>query len=64
MSKPYILYRALYLTEVGTDLGHMLLLNMNGKPYVGISMTHSHLTLRDLDISKSRSLRLQSLYIS
>ncbi len=30
----------------GTELGHMLLLNINRKPYMGSPMTLSHLTLR------------------
>ena len=39
----------------------MLLLNSNRKPYMGSPMTLSYLTLSDLEKSKSRSLRFQSL---
>ena len=38
----------------------MLLLNINGKPYLESPMAHSHLTLSDLERSNSRSPRLQS----
>ena len=39
----------------------MLLLNTNRKPYMGSPMTLSYLTLSDLERSKSRSVRYQSL---
>ncbi len=39
----------------------MLLLNINRKPCMGSPMVPSHLTLSDLERSKSRSLRFQSL---
>ncbi len=39
----------------------MLLLIINRKPYMASPMTRWHLTLSDLERSKSRSLRLQSL---
>ena len=45
----------------GAELGHMLLLKINRKPYMGSPMTRSHLTLSDLERSMSRSLRYQRL---
>ena len=39
----------------------MLLLNINRKPYMGSPIAHLHLTLSDLERSKSRSLRFRSL---
>ena len=45
----------------GPELVHMLLLNINRKPYMGSPMTLSDLTLSDLERSKSRSLRFGSL---
>ncbi len=41
----------------GAELGHMLLLNINSKAYKESPMTLSHLTLSDLERSKSRSLK-------
>ncbi len=38
----------------------MLLLNINGKAYMGSPMTLSHLTLGDLERSNPRSLRFRS----
>ena len=35
------------------ELGHMLLLNINRKPYMGGQMTQSRMTLSDLERSKS-----------
>ncbi len=51
------------ITRKGAYLGHMLLLNINRnpKPYTGNPMTPLHLTLSDLERSKSRSLRFRSL---
>ncbi len=43
------------------ELIHMLLLNINRNPYMGSPLTPSHLTLSDLERSKSRSLRFRSL---
>ena len=37
--------------------GPILILNINRKPYMGSTMAASHLTLSDLERSKSRSLR-------
>ena len=39
----------------------MLPLNIDRKPYMGSPMALPHLTLSDLETSKSRSLTLQSL---
>ena len=39
----------------------MFLLNINRKPCMGSPMAPSHVTLRDLERSESRSLRFQSL---
>ncbi len=39
----------------------MLLLDTTRKPYLGSPMTLSHLTLSDLERSKSRLLRLRSI---
>ncbi len=47
----------------GAELGHMLLLNINRKAYMGSQMTLSHLILSDLKRSSSRSLRFEALYI-
>ncbi len=44
----------------GAELGHMLLLNINRKAYMGTPMTLSHLTLSDLERSISRLLRFQN----
>ncbi len=43
------------------QLGHMLLLNINRKPYRESPMTVSRLTLSYLERSKSRSLRFRSI---
>ncbi len=45
----------------GAELGHMLLLNINRKAYMGSQMRLSHLTLSDLESLNSRSFTLQSL---
>ncbi len=50
LSKPYN----------GAELGPMLLLTINRKPYMGGPMTPSPLTLSALERSKSRSLIFQS----
>ena len=39
----------------------MLLLNINGKAYMGSPMTLSDMTLSDLERSKCKSLKFQSL---
>ncbi len=39
----------------------MSLVNINRKPYMGSPMAPLHLTLKDLERSKSRSLRFRSL---
>ncbi len=49
------------ISRKGPELGHMLLLNINRKPYMGSPVTLSHLTLGDLERSNSRSLRFRSL---
>ncbi len=41
----------------GAELGPMLLLNINRKPYMVSTMAPSHLTLSDLERLKSRSPR-------
>ncbi len=43
----------------GAELGHVLPLNINRKPYMGSLMTLSHLTVSDLEWSISRSLGYQ-----
>ncbi len=45
------------ISRKGVQLGPMLLLNINRKPYMESPMAPSHLTLSDLEMSKSRSLR-------
>ncbi len=50
-----------YNTCKGSELGHMLLLDINRKAYMWSPMTLSHLTLGDVESSHSRSLRFQSL---
>ena len=40
---------------------HVVTAYINRKPYIESQMTPSHLTLRDLERSKSRSLRFRSL---
>ncbi len=45
----------------GAELGHMLLLNINRKAYMGSQIRLSHLTLSDLERSNLRSLTFQSL---
>ena len=40
---------------------HVITIYINRKPYMESPMTLSHLTLSDLERSKSRSLRFQSL---
>ena len=42
-------------------LGHMLLLRINRKPYVGSPMTPSHLTLGDLERSKVKVTKILML---
>ena len=44
----------------GAQLGPMLLLNNNTKPYMGSPITLSNLTLSEIERSKSRSFRFQS----
>ncbi len=38
------------ISRKGSELGHMLLLNINRKAYMGSQMTLSHLTLSDLKL--------------
>ncbi len=45
----------------GAELGHMLLLSLNRKAYMGSPMTLSHLTLNDLERSVARSFGFQRL---
>ncbi len=45
----------------GAELGHMLLLNIDSKAYMGSPTTSSHITLSDLERSNSRSHRFWSL---
>ncbi len=45
----------------GAELGPILLVTINRKPYMASPMTPSLLTLSDLERSESRSLRCQSL---
>ena len=49
------------ISREGAELGPILLLNINRKPYVGNPMTLSNLTLSDLERSKLRSMRFQTL---
>ena len=44
------------LSPKGAELGHMLLLNVNGIPYMGSRIASTNLTLSDLERSKSFSL--------
>ena len=37
------------ISRKGAQLGPMLLLNINGKPYIGSTMAPLHLTLSDLE---------------
>ena len=50
-----------FISYKGAELGHMLLLSINGKGYMGSPITLSYLTLSDLERSISRSLRYQRL---
>ncbi len=50
-----------FISHKGPELGPMLLLTINRKPYMGSLMTSLHLTLSDLERLKSSSLRFQSL---
>ncbi len=50
-------FEVLYLVN---ELGHMLLLNINKKAYMGSPMTLSRMTLSDRERLKSRSLIFQS----
>ncbi len=54
-------FAALYIYHKGPELSHMLLLNINRKAYMGSPMTLSHLTLSDLERSKSRALKFRKL---
>ena len=49
------------ISREGAQLGHMLLLTINRKPYMASPITPSLLTLSDLERSKPKSLRFQSL---
>ena len=46
------------------EIDMWLLIYLNRKPYMENPMTPSHLTLSDLERSKSRSLRFQALYLA
>ena len=48
------------ISRKGAQVGPMLLLNINRKPYMESPMAPSHLTLSDLERSKSRSFRFRS----
>ncbi len=48
----------------GAMLDHMLLLNIDRKPYMGSPMAPSHLALSDLERSNSRSPRFEVLYLA
>ncbi len=50
-----------FISRKGAQLGHMLLLNTNGKPYMGSPIALSYLTFSDLEMSNSRSLRFRNL---
>ncbi len=57
-SKPYISPRFWrIISHTGAELGLMLLLNIDRKPYIGSPMALPHLTLSDLERSESRSFR-------
>ncbi len=47
----------------GAELGPVLLLDTNRKSYMQSPTAQSHLTLGDLVRSKSRSVRLEGLYV-
>ena len=49
------------ISRKGAQIGPVLLLNINRKPYMVSPMTSSLLTLGDLERSKSRSLGFQNL---
>ncbi len=49
------------ISRKGAELGPMLLLTINRKPYMASPMKSLLLTLSDLERSKSRSFRFQSL---
>ena len=53
-------YRS-FISCKGPELGHMLLLNINRKPYMGSPIAPSHLILCHLERSKSGSLRFGGL---
>ncbi len=42
-------FERLIISRKESDLGHMLVLNINRKPYMGSPMAISHLTLSDLE---------------
>ena len=48
----------LFISREGAELGHMLLLNINRKPYMGNPIVRSHVTVCDLERSKLRPLRV------
>ncbi len=72
LSKSRLLRFRSLISCKGAELGHMLPLDTTGKPYIESPMTSymtlsgferakSHLTFSDLERSKSRSLRFQSI---
>ena len=60
-SKPRSLRFGSFISRKAAQLGPMLLLNIDRKPYMWSPMSSSHLTLSDLERSKSRSRRFLSL---
>ncbi len=55
-SQKFLIFPWIFLTMVLTKkLGHMSLLNINRKAYMGSQMTLSHLALSDLERSIARS---------
>ena len=53
------------ISPIGAELGHMLLLAINRKPYMASSITSSLLTLSDIERSNSRSPRFfEALYLA
>ena len=52
-----------FISRKGSELGHVLLLDPNRKSHMESPTAPSHLILSDLVRSKSRSLRLEGLYV-
>ncbi len=51
------------ISRKGAELGHMLLLNINRKPYMASPMTLSHLTLNDLESQSQGHSDFEVLYL-